>query len=102
MSYKCPLADMETAHQVPSDVLRRYQRQSINTTLRHLYKPLQTSQSPSTYVQSWTGISNETHLIPPLPLETNQRQNLGLCPNSIPAVLIPTQGCASLPFDQSK
>ena len=46
MSYKCPLADMETAHQVPSDVLRRYQRQSINTTLRHLYESLQAQPVP--------------------------------------------------------
>ena len=37
---------METAHQVPSDVLRRYQRQSINTTLRHLYESLKAQPVP--------------------------------------------------------
>ena len=37
---------MATTHQVPSDVLRRYQRQSINTTLRHLYESLQAQPVP--------------------------------------------------------
>ena len=70
MSYKCPLADMETAHQVPSDVLRRYQRQSINTTLRHLYKSLQAQPVPEHLRAILDRYLERDHLIPPLPLET--------------------------------
>jgi hypothetical protein len=37
---------MEPAHEVPRDVLRRYQRRSINTTLRHLYESLHAQPVP--------------------------------------------------------
>ena len=37
---------MEPAHEVPRDVLRRYQRRSINAMLRHLYQSLHAQPVP--------------------------------------------------------